>query len=309
MNKLKVIILVGLPGSGKSSWAREIVLAGGHKRVNKDEIRAMLDFDKWSPDNEKLVLNVRDGIILQSLEKGFNVLVDDTNLSQRHIQRIKSIVSKKAEVVIEDKFLQVPVEECIRRDLEREKPVGKKVILDMYEKYMKGNITKDQNGLVRNYEKQNEERPTSWEYIHRLDDCIICDLDGTIAIHTDRSPYELERVDEDLPNIPVINILQSYARSQRHKVPKIILVSGREDTGNCRVKTVDWLYCHDVPYDALYMRKKDDFRKDVLVKQEIYKENIKGKLNILFVLDDRDQTIRGFRDLGLTALQVWYGAF
>ena len=43
--KNKVILTVGLPASGKSTWAKEQVSQnpGQYKRVNKDDLRAMLD--------------------------------------------------------------------------------------------------------------------------------------------------------------------------------------------------------------------------------------------------------------------------
>jgi hypothetical protein len=57
------------------------------------------------------------------------------------------------------------------------------------------------------------------------------------------------------------------------------------------------------------MRKSGDLRKDSIVKQEIYEQFILNQYNTAFVLDDRDQVVRVWRDLGLTCLQVVYGDF
>ncbi len=57
------------------------------------------------------------------------------------------------------------------------------------------------------------------------------------------------------------------------------------------------------------MRQEGDTRKDVLVKQEIYEREIKGRYNVLFVLDDRQQVVDGWRALGLTVFQVAPGDF
>lgn len=39
------------------------------------------------------------------------------------------------------------------------------------------------------------------------------------------------------------------------------------------------------------MRQSKDFRKDSVIKSEIYEAEIKGKYFVEFVLDDRDQVV------------------
>ena len=43
--------------------------------------------------------------------------------------------------------------------------------------------------------------------------CIIVDIDGTIARRTDRSPYDMTLVVEDAPVIQVIKLVKSLAQS------------------------------------------------------------------------------------------------
>jgi predicted kinase len=56
MIKSKVILCVGIPASGKTTWAKEQVKNGGGKwkRVNKDDLRAMVDCGQFSKSNEKV---------------------------------------------------------------------------------------------------------------------------------------------------------------------------------------------------------------------------------------------------------------
>lgn len=82
----------------------------------------------------------------------------------------------------------------------------------------------------------------------------------------------------------------------------IILVSGREEL--YRQQTEDWLYNNRIDYDTLYMRQSGDRRKDDVVKKEIYENQIRGKYNILFVLDDRPRVCRMWYQLGLTVLKI-----
>jgi hypothetical protein len=57
------------------------------------------------------------------------------------------------------------------------------------------------------------------------------------------------------------------------------------------------------------MRPKNDYRKDSLIKEEIYVNNIKNKYNVIAVYDDRDQVVKKWRELGIKCFQVDYGNF
>ena len=87
----------------------------------------------------------------------------------------------------------------------------------------------------------------------------------------------------------------------------IIIVSGRP--ASAKVDTVHWLNKHSVCYDAIYTRADGDFREDSLVKYEIYKEYIEPFYDVQFVLDDRNQVVKMWRDEGLKVLQVAEGDF
>lgn len=74
--------------------------------------------------------------------------------------------------------------------------------------------------------------------------------------------------------------------------------------------TEAWLNHNGITrYKNLYMRKNGDKRKDYVVKKELYETHIKETYEVLFVLEDRDQVVKMWRDLGLTCLQVAYGNF
>ena len=280
---LTVYFTIGLPASGKSTWAKAKVdkSPNGIKRVNKDELRAMLDNSYFSKGNEKFVLNIQDQIIKASLEEGKHVIVDNTHLAPKHEARIRELIKGLAVLEIVD-FRHVDLETCIKRDLQRFNSVGEKVIRDMYNQFIAP--------------------PRSPKPAHNPDlpDAIICDLDGTLALIGDRSPYDGARCEKDFVNEPVRSILQTSGKA-------IVFVSGREDKS--KPQTLAWLDKHGICFDALHMRKSGDMRKDSIVKKEIYDEFILDKYNVAFVLDDRDQVVKVWRDLGLTCLQVDYGDF
>ena len=140
-----------------------------------------------------------------------------------------------------------------------------------------------------------------------LPNVIICDIDGTLAHMKNRSPYDWDKVDEDEPDFIIWDILLRYHLMPPRDRPEIILVSGRDDVA--RDKTLAWLELLDIPYDSLLMRSTKDNRDDTVVKRELYETNIKGKYNVLFVLDDRNKVVKMWRELGLKCLQVADGDF
>ena len=154
--------------------------------------------------------------------------------------------------------------------------------------------------------KPNIKKYKEPEYNKDLQYCIIVDIDGTVAHMKNRSPYDYSKVDSDIPDIAILSLIKSFLEGYGEKV-HLFFVSGRKD--ECRSMTEDWLKNNAPEYDALYMRGEGDKRKDVEVKKDLFNEHINGKYNVLFVLDDRNQTVEGWRDLGLKCLQVAYGDF
>lgn len=281
----KVVILQGLPASGKSQFAKELLLAnpGQWVRTNKDLLREMAHASYWSKGNEKFILALRDTTILMALAAGKHVLVDDTNFGN-NIQQITELVKGKARVIVNDSFLKIPVEECIRRDLLRPKSVGKDVIMKMYNQFVRSHIVQP---LI---------------YDPALPDAIIVDMDGTLALMGDRSPYDVSKCDLDLPNYPVLQTVHQWQDRRT-----IIIMSGRTDDG--KSKTEAWLNKYGVKYQHLYLRASGDMRKDAVIKQELFQRYVQGKYNITFILDDRQQVVDMWRSLGLTVFQVAEGDF
>ena len=291
----KVLILRGLPASGKSTYAKNILAENPHawKRLNKDELRAMLDDSVHSYPNEDFVRRVRDMMLMEALKNGKHVVIDDTNLSERAIARIRQVVDNYTNetgqnVLIQFKDMETTLEECLERDKIREKKVGDEVIMKMYKRH----ILEDERGP--HYQEQDEDLPPA----------ILCDLDGTLAIIHDRSPFDSKSCERDLLNKPVAEILKTY----HEKGVKIILLTGRED--DSRSQTMNWLYYNKIQYDTLFMRTKGDQRKDSIIKKELYEAHVKGQFFVQFVLDDRNQVVDLWRlELGLPCLQVNYGDF
>ena len=296
----KIIITKGLPGSGKSTWAIDYVKNHPDtKRINNDDLRRMFIGKNFGSDNqEKFISKIRHELIISCLSEGYSVIIDNTHLNPKRIEQIKNIVeyfnhtqsllevgAKEACFEIKD-FTNVPVEECIKNDLNRLHSVGKDVIMQMYNQY----LYKEPQKL-----KQDERLP--W--------VIVCDLDGTLALLNGRNPYDASMCENDEVNMPVARILVKYIDCGY----KIIFCSGRED--KYKQQTLKFLIKAGLGSESnlLFMRKTGDFRKDAIIKEEIFNEYIKNKYYVEFVLDDRASVVEKWRELGLTCLQVAKGDF
>lgn len=280
---LTLTMVKGLPASGKSTWAKDVVVKsnGQVKRINKDDLRAMIDAGSWSKRNEQHILKVRDKLIVYYMSNGFSVVVDDTNLHPKHEQALQEL-AEGFNAAFEVKFFDTPVGECIKRDLGRPNSVGQKVIMQMYNQFL---------------------RPEP-EVYHPPEDkplAIICDIDGTLAHMHNRSPYEWDKVGQDVLDDAVASVLKQF--SDIH----IILMSGRDSV--CRDMTIDWLKSFDIRYTQLFMRPEGDGRKDSIVKQELFDKHIRDDYQVLFVLDDRNQVVDMWRSMGLKVFQVEEGDF
>ncbi len=292
-----ILILRGIPASGKSTYAKQLVAEkpGSYKRINRDSLREMFDESHFSKGNEKFIKRVRDMLIIEALNAGKHVIVDDTNLSSKNETRIKQLADEYRkdtghEVMVKVKTFEISLEEAIKRDAQRAKSVGAAVIRKMHAQFY--GLEKDDRGP--NYIDQNKD----------LQHAIICDLDGTLCILNGRNPFDASRCENDLLNEPVLEILNTF----KTKGVEIILLSGRTD--NYKPQTEAWLKKYEVDYDRLIMRKHKDSRKDAIIKKEFFDGEIKDKYFIQFILDDRNQVVDMWRkEIGLPCMQVNYGDF
>ena len=194
---------------------------------------------------------------------------------------------------------QTIAERCDKRN----KETGKYISQSVQSKYIKElhTLKKDFDFSIRPKVDKRE------RLIHQdtsLPKAIICDLDGTLALMNDRNPFDASHADEDRLNESVASTLRLFSKNDY----QILLVSGRED--KFKEPTIKFLEKHNINYDRLLMRKSKDYRKDSIVKREIYEGTIIGKYYIEFVLDDRDQVVDMWRkELGLSCFQVNYGSF
>ena len=291
----KILVLQGPPASGKSTFARKFISENNHwVIVCRDSIRDSLG-DYWVPNREDLVSKIERDSIASSIEMGWNVIIDATNCNPKTIAKWEALADEhKCE--IEYKEFWIPFHEAIERDEndDRKHKIGYRVIKDFYERY-KPELLNDEGWDNRYIKPMGITKKKA----------IICDLDGTLAIHQGRGPYDYEKCDTDLCE-PRLNrilfdlYLQDYV---------IIFFSGREKIGNCEQKTIQWLDSEFGGCYELCMREEKDHRPDQIVKEEMYHKKVEPYYDVVAVFDDRNKVVDMWRDLGLFTCQTYYGDF
>lgn len=299
----------GLPASGKTTLAHAWVAENpvGRARVNRDNLRAMCHAGTFvqqgatTKGTERAIISARDAAITALLKRGVDVICDDTNLPQRVARDLRRLaVLTGAEFTVID-LTDVAMEECLRRDAARERPIGAAVIRDMWQRFVRG----QKHPLPLADDPADEGNAvTPYEPPHGKPSIVLVDIDGTVALAGSRSPFDETRVHEDRPNVPVVATVRAL-HAAGHGV---VFMSGRTD--GCREATERWLAEHvGLPYDALHMRSAGDMRKDAIVKAELFDAHVRHLYQVAVVLDDRNQVVSMWRGLGLTVLQVADGDF
>lgn len=299
-------MMQGPPAGGKSTKARELYEEDKLHRVivNRDAIRDSRG-DYWVPEQEKYISKLEEYAVRSAIESGLSPIIDATNLNPKTIQKWVDI-AKEYLVDLTTIECVVPYKEALERDSKRERSVGVMVLRNFYKKYYPHLIAP----------MSDERKMLEWD--PNKQKSIIVDVDGTLALRNNRSPFDYEKAGEDSPDFRMCNIIKSLIESDENY--QVFFLTGREDIGNCRQITEDWIGTHVYPKHGhagflpkdnwkLLMRSEGDHRPDEVVKKEIYENRIAPWYNVVAVFDDRDKVVKMWRGLGLLCVQPYWGDF
>lgn len=134
MDRVKLILLVGIPGSGKTTYANKYIFE--HKNaihLSSDKIRAELYGDESTQGDPSEVFSLMQSRAIEYLNDGKNVIYDATNICRKDRANIIAICPKHVE--IEAHVIWTPIEDCLQRDADRARTVGTKVIDKMLKRF------------------------------------------------------------------------------------------------------------------------------------------------------------------------------
>ena len=132
---INILVLVGLPGSGKTTVAKNILETSGiySKIISSDSIREELFGDENVQADNALVFKIYHDRLADAITKGESVILDATNVTikvRKHVfetvQRVKKLVSDQ--IHVKALVVNTPIETVIKQDVERKRVVGADVI-------------------------------------------------------------------------------------------------------------------------------------------------------------------------------------
>ncbi len=130
MLEQRVVVLVGLPASGKSTW----VESQGGVAISSDELRRWLRDDATDQSIHRIVFRLMRDFVRMRISLGAPVTyVDATNLTRKHRRPFIKIAEHMG-CVCEAVFFDVPLEECLRRNEGRIRKVPAEAIRAMAER-------------------------------------------------------------------------------------------------------------------------------------------------------------------------------
>lgn len=265
--------------------------------------------DYWVPERESLIKCMYSNFIQHAMTQGYDIVIDNMNLNQRTVSDLQEYVehhnradtergSGDCQYTIEFKDFFTPVEECIRRDAMRPNPIGEKVIRNTWRQYRDFIVHESIMKAV------NKQIP----HIDGGKPAIIVDIDATLCYNVTGRPFFGKGAAEGmLTDQPILGTC-SLVRNMYQKCT-IIIVTGREGTPEIIEATKMWLSQNNINHDLVYFRPVGSYKHGEECKKEIYEKYIKGKYNILFVLEDNNKCVKMWREQGLTCLQPNEGQF
>ena len=134
--KNKIILTRGIPGSGKSTWAKSWAKEDSEYRIriSWDDMRRMFG-SYWVPSREEFIKESTRMILMKAASLKYDIVVDNMNLSESS----KSLFVEFANIYgyeIEYKDFKTPLEECLLRNSWRkgDECIDEKVITEIYNK-------------------------------------------------------------------------------------------------------------------------------------------------------------------------------
>jgi hypothetical protein len=132
---------------------------------------------------------------------------------------------------------------------------------------------------------------------------VIVDIDHTISDAAWRDPL-IGQWDEyyreqayDRPIEFVVNLVRALSAKR-----EIVAVTARPV--KYLLATIRWMNEHEIPVEEVFMRPLDNYETSPEVKCRIVRETFPDLSLIDFILEDRDDCVAAYRQMGLNVLQV-----
>jgi predicted kinase len=134
--KKALIILVGPPASGKSTWGKKFAQENNVVYVSTDAIRAEIGSGEADQSVSAAAFGIARRRVSTALADDKNVLIDATSVSRKARKDWINLGRGHGAFIVAVAF-EVPKDELLRRDTQRERHVGEEVIDRFLHKYQR----------------------------------------------------------------------------------------------------------------------------------------------------------------------------
>lgn len=333
--KGKLIILSGLPVSGKSTLAAKMAKELDAKLVNRDDQRTEMfgeSYHSKNPDrkSEAAVTAILRNRMLKALREGRTVIEDNTNMNPRFLG---SLVAEARKVGAEIEFIaiDVPIEVAKERNRKRGAAGGRLVpdfVIDSMAKnaYSEDGHIKDivasKKGFVFFVAKETNGMRELAKYNRELEEAnpilsknlVIIDIDGTLAVNHEMADRHLRQPNvkknfqgfyEDSVNAEVNTSVVALSKEMRASGLTLFALTGRSD--NYADLTTTFLRRTEAPISRVLMAREGDFRGDHDTKSDAVDRLQAEGFQIVHAIDDRPTSIDVWRNRGVLVSAVPYG--
>lgn len=332
----KMIVLVGLPGCGKSTLTAQLLREYPDAVVmNRDDIRTEVASAKYHEGNpnkkvESQVTVRAEKLMLEALRDGRTVINDNTNAHPGFLQKILEM-AKNYNAEIDIRTLDVPVAEAKRRNRQRAASGGRFVPEEVIDRmasklysedgHIKDVVFGDRGvffipkrtvgmNLLDTFNAELEAK-----YPINKKKIAVVDVDGTLSFNhelLDRYVGALgpnDRKDwnsfyRESANAPTNDSVLALVKKLRNAGYAVFALTGRVDSN--AQPTIDFVRNSGAPVSRLIMAREGDYRGDYQVKSDAVESLISEGYSIIHAIDDRPSSIRVWDERGISVSRVPY---
>ena len=113
MKDLKLVVMLGLPKSGKSTYVNQNY--SHYQVLCADDIRLALG-SAFNRNTESFVWSIHDAMLRAFMERGRNIIIDATNTTIYTLEKYKRIANDYDRYSIELVVLKTPLKTCLNRN-------------------------------------------------------------------------------------------------------------------------------------------------------------------------------------------------
>ncbi len=143
----KLILLIGIQGSGKTTLALKLV-EKGFKRICADDIRGELFGDPIIQGDNTKIFEIFFDRLGKLLEEGGDVVVDNTNLNSKQRKPILDMAAAVGYTDVQLWLLDVPLDLCLKRNASRERVVPEEAITSYHAELNRARPKRSEGKLV-----------------------------------------------------------------------------------------------------------------------------------------------------------------